>query len=228
MDRRSGTLLELAVLGLLKEQPMSGYELQKQLVATLGFWRVSFGSLYPCLHRLLEAGALSVEENTCTSRRKRTYRLTTEGETRFVELLESADSRELERDRFALRLAFFRYLQPEARLAQLEQRRGYLQLWVAEVQLSLRHARDRMDAYTLSLMDHGVDEREREIAWLDRLIAAERGVGPKRPRRVRHVPPRDSAARPRGAADAGEEEPKDALTAPTRGNGTGPLPVQAG
>jgi hypothetical protein len=31
-----------------------------------------------------------------------------------------------------------------------------------------------MDAYTIELMDHGLDEREREIAWLDRLIARER------------------------------------------------------
>jgi hypothetical protein len=41
---------------------------------------------------------------------------------------------------------------------------------------SLRTVRDRLDAYTLELMDHGLDEHEREIAWLDRLIAAERGV----------------------------------------------------
>ena len=40
-------MLELAVLGLLKEAPMSGYELRKQLGLKLGaFWRVSFGSLY--------------------------------------------------------------------------------------------------------------------------------------------------------------------------------------
>jgi hypothetical protein len=39
----------------------------------------------------------------------------------------------------------------------------------------LRAVRDRLDAYTLELMDHGLDEHEREIAWLDRLIAAERG-----------------------------------------------------
>jgi len=38
----------------------------------------------------------------------------------------------------------------------------------------VRTARERMDAYTIELMDHGLDEREREIAWLDRLIARER------------------------------------------------------
>src|SRR5881628_2630498 len=41
-------LLELAILGLLKEQELHGYELKKRLAETLGqFSGVSFGSLYP-------------------------------------------------------------------------------------------------------------------------------------------------------------------------------------
>ena len=155
---------------------MSGYELKKQLTVKLGaFWRVSFGSLYPCLKRLLADGAL-VQEKQSTSRKKHVYRLTARGEQLFLELLESADVRDLEQDRFPLRLAFFRYLRPETRLDQLARRRGYLQDRLANLRVSLRTVRDRLDAYTLELMDHGLDEHEREIAWLDRLIAAERGV----------------------------------------------------
>ena len=46
-------MLEIAVLGLLKEQPLHGYELKKRLSETLGFlWGVSYGSLYPALRRL--------------------------------------------------------------------------------------------------------------------------------------------------------------------------------
>jgi DNA-binding PadR family transcriptional regulator len=155
---------------------MSGYELKKQLSVKLGaFWRVSFGSLYPCLKRLLADGALEVEENRFTSRKKHVYRLTERGEQLFLELLESADVHDLEQDRFSMRLAFFRYLRPEKRLDQLERRRGYLQDRLSHLRASLRAVRDRLDAYTLELMDHGLDEHEREIAWLDRLIAAERG-----------------------------------------------------
>jgi DNA-binding PadR family transcriptional regulator len=51
-------VLELAILGLLKEQPLHGYELKKRLGDTLGFlWGVSYGSLYPALRRLERAGA---------------------------------------------------------------------------------------------------------------------------------------------------------------------------
>jgi DNA-binding PadR family transcriptional regulator len=168
-------VLELAVLGLLKETPMSGYELKKQLTVKLGaFWRVSYGSLYPCLKRLATDGALEVEVAPFTSRKKHVYRLTERGNRLFHQLLESADMHDLEQDRFSLRLAFFRYLRPDIRLDQLERRRGYLQERLADLRTSLRATRERMDAYTIELMDHGLDEREREIAWLDRLIARER------------------------------------------------------
>src|SRR5262245_27773539 len=56
---RSAVLLELAILGLLKEQDLHGYELKKRLSDTLGiFSGVSFGSLYPALARLEAAGAV--------------------------------------------------------------------------------------------------------------------------------------------------------------------------
>ena len=52
-------MLELAILGLLKEQDLHGYELKKRLTDALGaFSSVSFGSLYPALARLEAAGAV--------------------------------------------------------------------------------------------------------------------------------------------------------------------------
>ena len=54
-------MLEIAVLGLLKEQPLHGYELKKRLSETLGFlWGVSYGSLYPALRRLEREGFIEV------------------------------------------------------------------------------------------------------------------------------------------------------------------------
>ena len=54
-------MLELAILGVLKEQDLHGYELKKRLTESLGaFSSVSFGSLYPALARLEAAGAVRV------------------------------------------------------------------------------------------------------------------------------------------------------------------------
>ena len=62
-------MLELAVLGLLSEQPRHGYELKKRLSETLGpLWGISFGSLYPALRRLERSGAIEAVDETTDGR----------------------------------------------------------------------------------------------------------------------------------------------------------------
>jgi DNA-binding PadR family transcriptional regulator len=52
-------VLDLALLGLLKERPMHGYDLCKRLREDFGtLTSISFGSLYPALARLEAAGAV--------------------------------------------------------------------------------------------------------------------------------------------------------------------------
>ncbi|MGA8296979.1 MAG: PadR family transcriptional regulator [Acidimicrobiales bacterium] len=65
-------MLELAILGLLKERPMHGYEIRKSLREDFGVLsNLSFGSLYPALARLEASGALSTLEPAMASRRGR-------------------------------------------------------------------------------------------------------------------------------------------------------------
>ncbi len=170
-------MLELAILGLLKERAMHGYELRTQLAQKLGFfWTVSFGALYPALRRLETRGAVErIFPPQQTSRRKQVYRVTRLGELEFLEMLEEGTSSRWEEEKFPLRLAFFRYLKPETRIRLLERRKAYLQDKLEEGRRSLKRAkRGRADTYTLSLMRHGVDITERDIAWLEELISAER------------------------------------------------------
>ena len=79
MSRRS-ELLEFAVLGLLHESPMHGYELRKRLNAALGVFRaLSYGTLYPCLRGLLDQGfiaeAVSTQHTAATSGSKRARKI---------------------------------------------------------------------------------------------------------------------------------------------------------
>ncbi|MDP2012715.1 MAG: PadR family transcriptional regulator, partial [Actinomycetota bacterium] len=39
---------------------------------------------------------------------------------------------------------------------------------------SMLRSRDRVDAYTLELQNHGLDRAEREVRWLNELITNER------------------------------------------------------
>ena len=194
-------MLELAILGVLKEQELHGYELKKRLGETLGaLSSVSFGSLYPALNRLESAGAVkAVEANGAAApvpmtgslggelaafrarrgtarsgRARKVYGITERGERLFDELL-AAESQGGEDDRsFNLKLAFARYLPPEARVGLFERRRALLVDRLAQARTSVRAGRERFDTYTRSLMEHSTEITERDISWLDQLIAAER------------------------------------------------------
>ena len=196
-------MLELAILGLVKEQELHGYELKKRLAETVGPGSigVSFGSLYPALGRLVAAGALRVVEPGAGSRGKKVYAITSRGEQLFEELLDAdAGSGEDERA-FTLRLAFARHLAPDARIGMLERRRAFLLARLARTRSAVRHGWDRLDAYTRSLMEHGNETTERDISLLDRLIARERAAGP-------------------GGAGATEGEFDDPRSGPTGGRAT--------
>ncbi len=238
-------MLELAILGVLKEQPLHGYELKKRLTEALGpLSSVSFGSLYPALKRLAAAGALEAVEpdqagsdragangagedgtgvegsglaremvapipmtgslggeiaafrarrgtpgrqarhprqaqesqgpESTARRAKKVYRITERGERLFEELLAARGPSADDERGFGLRLAFARYLPAEARLGLLERRRAHLVERLAKARASARVARERLDTYARSLAEHRTEVTERDISWLDQLIAAER------------------------------------------------------
>jgi DNA-binding PadR family transcriptional regulator len=168
-------MLELAILGLLKERPMHGYQLSRELKDALGgLWRVSFGSLYPTLRRLERDGAIEASAASA-GRRKTVYRITDRGEQLFLDLLQEAPQDTQSEDaRFRVRLAFFRYLPPETRIRLLEKRRSALEERLATITDALREHRDRGDDYKLALMEHGRVATTSDIGWLTGLIQAER------------------------------------------------------
>ncbi len=99
-SQRSG-VLELAVLGVLHETPLHGYELRKRLNSLLGAFRAfGYGSLYPCLKDLLAKGLIADDDvpaarpgragNPLAGRRSKiVYRLTADGKERLEDLLGS-------------------------------------------------------------------------------------------------------------------------------------------
>jgi DNA-binding PadR family transcriptional regulator len=169
-------VIELAILGLLKERSMHGYQLKKRLSETLGpFWQVSYGSLYPTLKRLQRQAAVEmVFPREEVGRRKNVYRLTDHGERVFADLLAETGRDTADDNGFRVRLAFFRYLKPETRIGVLERRRAVLMERLSEIRRRVSSYRERADTYTLSLMRHGMDTTEHDLRWVDDMIRAER------------------------------------------------------
>ncbi|GAA2297722.1 PadR family transcriptional regulator [Nonomuraea roseoviolacea subsp. roseoviolacea] len=174
-----GRVLELAVLGSLHETPLHGYELRKRLNALLGMFRAfSYGSLYPCLRSLLAQGLIAEEQPAPATivggRSKIVYKLTAEGKERLHELLTQAGPSAWEDESFGVHFAFFRHTEAEVRLRILEGRRSRLEERLDSVRTALARTRERLDSYTLELQRHGLESVEREVRWLNELIATER------------------------------------------------------
>jgi DNA-binding PadR family transcriptional regulator len=183
-NQRTG-VLELAVLGILHETPMHGYELRKRLNSLLGAFRAfGYGSLYPALKELLAKGLIAEEVADGPARpperprrSKIVYRLTAEGKERLQDLLAQSGPSSWEDDGFGVHFAFFGLTQADIRMRILEGRRSRLEERLEGFRAAMTRTRERVDSYTLELQRHGLESVEREVRWLNELIASERQSG---------------------------------------------------
>ena len=179
-------MVEFAILGLLHEAPMHGYELRKRLASLLGAFRAfSYGSLYPALRRLQRAG-LIVEEvaeqaeddaraaRSWGRRARRVYRLTAEGKERFAALLADGGPQTWDDDGFGVHMAFFSRTPAEVRMRILEGRRRRVEERREGLRAALARAGEQIDRYTRELHRMGLESSEREVRWLNELIEHER------------------------------------------------------
>lgn len=182
-------MVEFAILGLLHEAPMHGYELRKRLASLLGAFRAfSYGSLYPALRRLQRAG-LIVEEltdpepgdpavakttRTWGKRARRVYRVTAEGKERFAELVADGGPQTWDDDGFGVHMAFFSRTPAEVRMRILEGRRRRVEERREGLRAALARAGEQIDRYTQELHRMGLESSEREVRWLNELIEHER------------------------------------------------------
>jgi DNA-binding PadR family transcriptional regulator len=173
-------VLEFAILGLLHEAPMHGYELRKRLNALLGTFRAfSYGSLYPTLRQMKAAGwigedARDAEASGASRRGRVVYKLTAEGKERLAELLAEVGPATTDEEQFGVHFLFFALTDAEIRLRILEGRRHRVEEKRDGLRAALTRTRERLDRYTLELQEHGLDAVDREVRWLSELIDNER------------------------------------------------------
>lgn len=206
--------LELAVLGLLHDAPMHGYELRKRVNSLLGWGRAfSYGTLYPTLKEMVRRGHLTEDaavDDVATSRSARrgriVYRLTPEGKERFTELLTEAGPSSWDDEQFGVHFAFFGRADADTRMRILIGRRSRLQERLEQFRSALSRTRERLDAYTLELQRHGLESVEREVRWLDGLISAEQRGTVSPDDHVRGTMPRPGAGETPDDPSDGERE----------------------
>ena len=155
--------------------------------------RFSYGSLYPCLKELLAQGMIAEEEAAPADPDAAdrppvqiVYKITAEGKERLQDLLAQAGPAAWDDDGFGVHFAFFGQTRADIRLRILEGRRRRVEERLEGVRAGLARTRERLDRYTLELQRHGLESVEREVRWLNELIASERqsDAGPGSPQRA--------------------------------------------
>ena len=183
--RSRSDVLELAILGLLAETPMHGYELRKRLNLLLGSFRaLSYGSLYPALRNLSDRRLIAGTDASQTppphalsgKRARIVYQLTADGKEHLADMLAESGPASWEDEHFGVRFALFSQTDAETRLRILEGRRTRLTERLEQVREAASRTSKRLDDYTLELQRHGLEQVEREVRWLDGLIDNERGT----------------------------------------------------
>lgn len=178
--------LEFALLGLLSQGSLHGYELRKRLIATYGPFRaLSFSVLYPQLRRMLEAGLIEESKSpaslaTAKSRRSRiVYAITKSGKKRFSELAGGAAPEDWDDENFEVRFAFFSPTPPTNRIQILEGRHRRLLDKAAILRSEITKAAqtsEGADKYLTEWRRHSLESIEREISWLEEMTKNEKEI----------------------------------------------------
>ena len=173
-------MLESILLGLLRYQPMTGYELKTMIDHSTGhFWHAYHSQIYTTLRKLESEGLVSSEEvqSEGSKLKPRIYTLTPQGEESFqtwmnASMTEISQIKEplLVRTYFSADrpreevLAELR-LQRELHLRQLEEYRG-IRLDPAACPPEIRHA----VPFWQATLDFGLAYEELYLGWLDQQI----------------------------------------------------------
>ena len=114
-----------AILGMLKEEPLTGYDLKtRRFDRTINhFWSATQAQIYQTLDKLTEQGLvesrLEIQENAPN---KKVYHITPEGETELIRWLETPQEPQIVREAVMLQVWFGENIPKEKLLSLLEVR----------------------------------------------------------------------------------------------------------
>ena len=157
------------ILGLLAQQPMSGYDIKRFLKSLSWLIDVpSLGSLYPSLHALLRDGLVTVEviENQERPPRK-IYTITEAGEEALRAWLNQPSESNASVKKFVMRLALADQLSQVGLLAHLEQRRARVAAQKVALEQAIEAEDEDADLGERLMLGYGLSLAAAELAWLD-------------------------------------------------------------
>jgi PadR family transcriptional regulator AphA len=167
-----------AILFLLRNSPMSGYDIKKSCEEFLGhFWVESFGQIYPMLGRLESEGAIEAMPGLEEDRRRRkTYRITNLGHQSLKEWIQKPVIPPKVRDELLLKLSCGTEVDRQVHIRHLERAREEARTRLEELgrqeiaYLADYHGLPDLPYWLISVRG-GKATQEARLRWCDRSIA---------------------------------------------------------
>jgi len=170
--------LKYAILGVLELKPQTGYDLKKNIEASVAhFWSADQSQIYRTLSLLVSAGLAEVEVIAQDRRPdRRRHRITSNGIAALREWLGSPLSPETPHDAFLVRVFFVGELGLAGAAQLLEARRAEAEALLSRLTGLVAQERGRpVDlAHRLrrATLRNGIRHAEAELAWLGETLEA--------------------------------------------------------
>jgi PadR family transcriptional regulator, regulatory protein AphA len=162
------SLSEYAVLGLLADGPLSGYDLHKRAERTIGyFWRPAKSKIYELLPRLGERGLVDSRQVPQDRRPdKQVHELTPLGREALREWLESHDlPKTVARNPLLLRLFFGAHGDTAALLDLIAELKTRAEQQLGELRALENDVDPERDAFAFLTLLHGIEDAESTVRW---------------------------------------------------------------
>jgi DNA-binding PadR family transcriptional regulator len=171
---------DAAVLGLLAEREISGYDLDKLIRDSVGFfWTPVKSHVYTTLARLVEAGyasARAVEQTTRPD--KRLYRITPPGEAALRRWLDESPLEPARfKNSFLLKVFFGKHMDHGALVRHIEEGRADVQEELSQLEAIERDADRERNFYGWLALTYGLERDRATIRWADEALCALRERG---------------------------------------------------
>lgn len=162
------TLLDFAILGLLQEEPLTGYGIRKIFEETaLGNYSSSPGTIYPALKRL-QKGML-IESVVKKTSSKSSFQITKNGilmlKNWFLKPIEKVEV-EKKMDELLLRFAFMeKLIDKDHRINYLKSLSTILNLYINELEAYYKMESEKMPLHGKLAFQYGIDSNKTALNW---------------------------------------------------------------
>ena len=161
------------ILGMVREEPRSGYEIKAIVDGTTRFfWAASYGQIYPELKRLAEHGLVVGSDAPTGGRRRTVYEITADGEEELKAWLRRPPETYEMREEGLLKLFFAGVLEPAEAVEILRSMRAHrlaANAKLREMKPEAEAEAESGDPYPLAVLEGGLEFTEWFAGWCERV-----------------------------------------------------------